>query len=105
MVLDVTKTTRLIRDGEMGEAWTGVSKHQWCFSNVHRKHKAYLGRGEGGEGAVGGGGGRDYMDGWEKREIIYLSGYTLSPPELLPIKMGSDDSHFNVSLIQSLPVT
>ena len=55
--------------------------------NVHRNHKAYSGRGERGRG-VGGGGGR---------EIIYLALHCHHQNDSC-IKMGSDDSHFNVSV-------
>ena len=60
--------------------------------NVHRNHKAYLGRGEGerGKGVWGGGGGGE-------REIIYLSLHCHHQNDSC-IKMGSDESHFNVSL-------
>ena len=58
--------------------------------NVHRNHEACKGRGEGGEGGmeVGGGG---------EREIIYLSLHCHHQNDFC-IKMGSDESHFNVSL-------
>ena len=56
--------------------------------NVHRNHKAYWGWGEGG----GGEGERG-----EKREIIYLSLHCHHQKDSC-IKMGSDESHFNVSL-------
>ena len=49
--------------------------------NVHRNHKAYLGRGDGGGG-----------------EIIYLSLHCRHQSDSR-IKMGNDESHFNVSLI------
>ena len=49
--------------------------------NVHRNHKAYYGRG-------GGGGGME-------REIIYLSLHCDHQNDSR-IKMGSDESHFNV---------
>ena len=51
--------------------------------NVHRNHKAYLGRGERG---YGGGG---------EREIIYLSLHCHHQNKFC-IRMGSDESHFNV---------
>ena len=62
--------------------------------NVHRNRKAYWGRGEGTErgmevGGVGGGGG--------EREIIYLSLHCHHQNDSC-IKMGSDESHFNVSV-------
>ena len=53
--------------------------------NVHKNHKAYWGRGEGG-GEVGG-----------KREIIYLSLHCHHQNDSC-IKMGSDESYFNVSV-------
>ena len=53
--------------------------------SVHRNHEAYSGRGEGGKGIWR----------WGKREIIYVS---------LPchscIKIGSDESHVNVSMMR-----
>ena len=54
--------------------------------NVHRNHKAYYGRGEGGRGYGGGG---------TEREIIYLSLHCHHQNDSC-IKMGSDESHFNV---------
>ena len=56
--------------------------------NVHRNHKAYEGRGEG------------VNEVWKcgKREIIYLSLHCHYQNDTC-IKMGSDESHFNVSLI------
>ena len=47
--------------------------------NVHRNHKDYQGRGEGGEGVWR----------WGKREIIYLSLYCHHQNDSC-IKMGSD---------------
>ena len=55
--------------------------------NVHGNHEAYEGRGE--SGGRGYGGGRE-------REIIYLSLHSHHQNDLC-IKMGSDESHFNVS--------
>ena len=57
--------------------------------NVHRNHKAYYGRGEGGgDRGVGGGG---------EREIIYLLLHCHRQNDFC-IKLGSDESHFiNVS--------
>ena len=55
--------------------------------NVHRNHKAYWGRGEGGRGYGGVGRGR-----------VYTYCYTVTT-RMTCIKMGSDESHFNVSLI------
>ena len=56
------------------------------YFNVHRNHKAYYGRGEGGK------------DVWrlEKREIIYLSLHCHHQNDSC-INKGSDESHFNVS--------
>ena len=64
--------------------------------NVHRNQKAYQGRGEGGRGYGGGGRGR-----------LYTPIATLSPPLRSDsrIKMGSDQSHFNVSLFVTDKVT
>ena len=62
--------------------------------NVHRNHKAYYGRGEWGEGGMEVG----------KREIIYLSLHCHHQNDSC-IKMGSDESHFNVSLIVKDKVT
>ena len=65
--------------------------------NVNRNHKAYQGRGEEGEGGmVFGGGG--------VREIIYLSLHFHHQNDSC-IKMGSDESHFNISLIVRHKVT
>ena len=55
--------------------------------NVHRNHKAYSGRGEGGK--------RVWR--WGKREIIYLLLHCHHQNNSC-IKMGSDESHFNVSV-------
>ena len=55
--------------------------------NVHRNHKAYEGRGEVGEGGMELG----------EREIIYLSLHCHHQNDSC-IKMGSDESHFNVSV-------
>ena len=69
--------------------------------NVHRSHEASRDgeKGEGGKGLeeVGGGGG--------EREIIYRPIFTLSRHYRNDscIKMGSDESHFNVSLIVREP--
>ena len=52
--------------------------------NIHRNHKPYQGRGEGG--------------GTGEWKIIYLSLHC-HPQNNSCIKMGSDESHFNVSLI------
>ena len=61
--------------------------------NVDRNHKAYYGRG------VEGGGWR-----WGEREIIYLSLHCHHQDDFC-IKVGSDESHFNVSLIVRDKVT
>ena len=56
--------------------------------NVHRNHKAYSGRGEGGEGGMEGGG----------REIIFLYRYTVITRMTSALRWAcSDESHFNVS--------
>ena len=57
--------------------------------NVRRKHKAYSGRGEVGGGGGGAEGG--------KREIIYLSLHCHHQNDCC-IKMGSDESDFNISV-------
>ena len=62
--------------------------------NVHSNHKAYYGRGEVGKGVWR----------WEKREIIYLSLHPHYQNDSC-IKMGSDESHINVSLIVRDKVT
>ena len=54
--------------------------------NVHRNHKAYKGRGVGGEEVWR----------WGRREIIYLSLHCHHQNDFF-IKVGSDESHFNVS--------
>ena len=59
--------------------------------NVYGNHTSYSGRGDGGKGMGGGG------------EVDYIPTTTPSPPEC--IKMGSDESHFNVSLIVGDKVT
>ena len=56
--------------------------------NVHKNHKAYCGREEGGEGVWR----------WEKREIRYLSLHCHHQNDSC-MKMGNDESHFNVSLM------
>ena len=56
--------------------------------NVNRNHEVYQGRGE------GGGGKGVWM--WRKREIIYLSLHCHHQNDSC-IKMGSGESHFNVS--------
>ena len=55
--------------------------------NVHRNRTAYYGRGEGGGGVWR----------WGEREIIYLSLHCHHQNDFC-IKMGSDESHFNVSV-------
>ena len=54
--------------------------------NVHTNHEAYYGRGEGGRGVWRG-----------ERNVIYLSLHCQHQNDF-GIKMGSDESHFNVSL-------
>ena len=64
--------------------------------NVHRNNKAYYGQGERGKGV------------WRlagKREIIYISQHCDHHQNDSCIKMGSDESHFNVSLIVRDKVT
>ena len=58
--------------------------------NVHRNHKAYQGRGKGGGEGV-------WRWGERKREIIYLSLHCHHQNDSC-IKMGSDESHFKVSV-------
>ena len=55
--------------------------------NVHRNHKAYEGRGEGG--------GEVWR--WGEREIIYLSLLCHHQNDTC-IKMSNDEIHFNVSV-------
>ena len=64
--------------------------------NIHRNHKAYYGQGEWGRG--------EGVLRWGKRDIIYLTLHChhLNDP---CIKIGSDESHFNVSLIARDKVT
>ena len=65
--------------------------------NVHRNRKAYQGRGEGkGEGKG--------VRRWREREIIYLSLHCHHQNDSC-IKVGSGESHFNVSLIMRDKVT
>ena len=54
--------------------------------NVHRSHKAFQGQGE-------------EVGRWGKREIIYPSLHCHHQNDTC-IKMGSNESHFNVSLIE-----
>ena len=62
--------------------------------NVHRYRKDYCGKGEAGKGVWR----------WGKREIIYLSLHCHHQNDSC-IKMGSDESKFNVSLIVRNKVT
>ena len=62
--------------------------------NVHRNHKAYWDWEKGGRGYGGGGRGRSYT---------YR--YTVNHQNDFCIKVGSDGSHFNVSLIVREKVT
>ena len=54
--------------------------------NVHRNYKAYKGRGEGGKG----------LWRWGEREIIYQQLHCHHQNDSC-MKVGSDESHFNVS--------
>ena len=62
---------------------------------VHRNHRAYRDREKGGG---------DSSLGWGKREIIYLSLHCHHQHDSC-FKMGSDESHFDVSLIARDKVT
>ena len=62
--------------------------------NLHKNHKAYRGRGEGGKEVWR----------WGKWEIIYLSLYCHHQNDSC-IKLGSDESHFNVLLIERDKIT
>ena len=62
--------------------------------NMHRNHKAYKGRGEGGKGVWS----------WGEREIIYLSLHCHHQNDFRS-KVGSDESHFNVFIIVRDKVT
>ena len=62
--------------------------------NVHRNHKVYWGRGKV----------EKRLWGWRKRKIIYLSLHCHHQNDFC-IKMGSDESLFNVSLIVRDKVT
>ena len=62
--------------------------------NVHKNRTVYQGRGEGGE----------VVWRWGKRKRIYLSLHCHEHNDFC-IKMGSDESHFNVSLIVRDKVT
>ena len=55
--------------------------------NVHRNHNSYQGRGDRGKGVWR----------WAEREMIYLSLHCHRQNDSC-IKMGSDESHFNVSV-------
>ena len=55
--------------------------------NVHRNRKAFRDGGEGGKGVWS----------WGERDIIYLSLHCHHQNDFC-IKMGSDESHFNVSV-------
>ena len=63
--------------------------------NVHRSHQAYQVRDKGG---------REWIEGRE-REIICLSALHCHHQNDFCIKIGSDESHFNVSLIVRDKVT
>ena len=66
------------------------SKYVNIVLNVHRIHKAYSGGGEEG-------GGKEVSWRWGERVIIYLSLHCHHQNDSC-IKMGSDESHFNVSV-------
>ena len=63
-----------------------ISKQVNMVLNVHRNHRAYQRRGEVGKGVWK----------WGEREIIYLSLHCHHQNDS-GTKMGSDESHFNVS--------
>ena len=67
------------------------SKYVNMVLNVHRNHNAYWGRGEGGERGM-------------KREVLYISLYWHDQNDSCN-KMGSDESHSNVSVIVTGRVT
>ena len=69
--------------------YLGVYVHM--VRNVHRNHKAYKGRGEGGKGGMQVGEEGDYI-------YVYISLHYHHQNDSC-IKMGSDQSRFNVSLI------
>ena len=78
-------TRSVPRTGLLGLArvWVrGLNKLVNMVLNIHRNHKAYQGRGEGR---------------WGEREIIYPSLHCHHLNDFC-IKMGSDESHFNVSV-------
>ena len=62
--------------------------------NVHRNHKAYKGRGE--EGGAGGGGGGGGMAVGEEVDYIPIAIHCHNHNDFC-IKVGSDESHFNIS--------
>ena len=68
----------------LGMSWDVMGKVNMVL-NVHRNHTAYSGRGEGERGVWR----------WGEREIIYLSLHCHHHNDSC-IKMGSDESHFNV---------
>ena len=70
--------------------WSQISKHQWCLTSTEIVRLI-----------------RDGEKGvrrWGEREIIYLSLHCHHQNDFC-IKMGSDENHFNVSLIVRDKVT
>ena len=84
-----TETVRTIRAATSTVTQLLSSQHKGVSMvlNVHRNHKAYERRR----------GGMWYGGGWGRREIIYLSLHCHHQNDSC-IKMGSNESHFNVSL-------
>ena len=73
--------------------WARMWSHVNMVLNIHRNSKAYQRRGEGEGGGEKGGGGEGEEVG--EREIIYLSLHCYHQNDSC-IKVGSDESHFNV---------
>ena len=92
------------REGVVNQCWdfskdtcfvcNQLSKYKNMVLSVHRNREAYWGWGEGGEGDMEVGGEGDYIS------ILHFHLQNDSC-----VKMGSDESHFNVSLIVRDKVT